>query len=268
MRLPLAAGPMLAVLAAGGSARAEGPEQGGPAGEPTRWTAATGLRVEQWIAPRGGALGLDVRLSLPEMEHGLFSVETFSWERLDVMEEDLGPDEGTTYQVLGLRRWFGGERARVFAGAHVMSFAGDPRGFTPWFGFRLGQASGGPALAAEVRLLGLGVVGWRGGAVETGELAVKVTGPRVGRLRLGGRARLRSVAEVQRDATMAAGIEMEWRDRPLFVGLGLQRLHRTAGTGPVDPETMMTMDADPPRPTSSIMMQLEVDMDLPRSITE
>jgi hypothetical protein len=149
-----------------------------------------------------------------------------------------------------------------------MSFAGDPRGFTPWFGFRLGQASGGPALAAEVRLLGLGVVGWRGGAVETGELAVKVTGPRVGRLRLGGRARLRSVAEVQRDATMAAGIEMEWRDRPLFVGLGLQRLQRTAGTEPVDPETMMTMDSDPPRPTSSIMMQLEVDMDLPRSITE
>ncbi len=271
MRLALATCSVLAGLAAGGSARADDPEQGPPAGEPTDWRAATGLRVEQWIAPRGSGMGLDVRLTLPEMEHGRFSVETFSWERLDVMEEELDPEDATTYQVLGLRRWFGSARAGVFAGAHVMSFAGHARGFTPWFGFRLGRITGGPVLAAEVRLLGLGIVGWRGGAVDTGELAVRVAGPRVGRFRLGGRGRLRSVSEVQRDATMSAGIETIWRGRPFFVGLGLERLERlapAAATAPVDPEAMMMMETTAPRPTSAIVMQIEVDMDLPRSIGE
>jgi hypothetical protein len=269
MRFVLAGWSVAAVLTAGaGGARAEGPEQGGPNHDPTDWRAATGLRVEQWITPRGGGMGLDVRLTLPEMQHGPWSVETFSWERLDVMGEDLDPDDGTLYQVLGLRRWFGSSRAGVFAGAHVMSFAGSARGFTPWFGFRLGRATGGPLLAAEVRLLGMGIVGWRGGAIDTGELAVRVAGPRVGRFRLGGRARLRSVSEVQRDATMSAGIETMWRGRPLFVGLGLERLQRAPDPTPVDPEAMMMMEGTAPRPTSAIVMQIEVDMDLPRSIAE
>lgn len=270
-RLALAASSALAFLAVEGGARANGPEEGeGGRGAGGEWRAATGLRVEQWIFPRGGGMGFDVRLTLPEMERGRFSVETFSWERLDVMEEELDPDAGTVYQVLGVRRWFGGARGGVFAGAHVMSVAaGHAHGFTPWFGFRLGRASGGPALAAEVRLLGLGVVGWRGGAIDTGELAVRVAGPRVGRFRIGGRARLRSVAEVQRDATMSAGIETAWRGRPLFLGLGIETLERAASTAPVDPDMMMMMmDSSSPRPTSAIVMQLEVDMDLPRSLAE
>jgi hypothetical protein len=216
-------------------------------------------------------MGLDVRLTLPEMEHGAYAVETFSWERLDVMEEELDPDAGTVYQVLGLRRWFGGETAGVFAGAHVMSYAaGTARGFTPWFGFRLGRASGGPHLAAEVRLVGLGVVGWRGGGVQSGEMAVRFAGPRVGRFRLGGRGRLRSVEAVQRDATISAGIETIWRGRPLFLGLGVDTLERAPSGAPADPELMMMMMETPaaPRPTSAIMVQLEVDMELPRSIAE
>lgn len=272
MRLALVSSSVLALLAAAGPARAEGPEEGGPPGEPTDWRAATGLRVEQWIFPRGSGMGLDVRLTLPEMEHGRFSVETFSWERLDVMEEELDPDAATTYQVLGLRRWIGGARAAAFAGVHVMSFARHARGFTPWFGFRLGRASGGPALAAEVRLLGLGIVGWRGGAVDTGELAVRAAGPAIGRFRLGGRARLRSVAEVQRDATISAGIETSWRGRPLFIGLGLERLERLEpAAAPVEPAmSLLAMEETgaAPQPTSAIVVQLEVDMDLPRSIAE
>jgi hypothetical protein len=265
MRRALASFSLVAVVAAAGAARAEGPER---SSEPTQWQAATGLRVEQWIAPRGGGMGLDVRLTLPEMAHGDWSVETFSWERLDVMGEELDSDEGTTYQVLGLRRWFGSSRARVFAGAHVMSFAGDARGFTPWFGFRLGRATGGPVLAAEVRLLGMGIVGWRGGTVDTGEVAVRATGPAVGRFRLGGRGRLRSVAALQRDATLSAGIEASWRGRPLYLGLGLERLERAADPVPVDPEVMMMAESSSPRPTSAVILQVEVDMDLPRSIGE
>ena len=265
MRFALASGCLFAVVAAAGGAQAEGPER---SSEPTEWQQATGLRVEQWIAPRGGGMGLDVRLTLPEMEHGDWSVETFSWERLDVMGEELDTEEGTTYQVLGLRRWFGGSRARVFAGAHVMSFAGDARGFTPWFGFRLGLATDGPALAAEVRLLGMGIVGWRGGTVDTGEIAIRAAGPAVGRFRLGGRGRLRSVANLQRDATMSAGIEASWRGRPLYVGLGLERLERAPDPVPVDPDAMMMTEDTSPRPTSALILQLEVDMDLPRSIGE
>lgn len=263
----------IAVLAAGPrGARADGPEGEGPgagAGTPD-WRAATGLRVEQWIAPRSGGMGLDVRLTLPEMEHAGFAVETFSWERLDVMEEDLDPDAGTVYQVLGVRRWFGGARAGVFAGAHVMTFADGPRGFTPWFGFRLGRSSGGPMLAAEVRLLGMGVIGWRGGGVDSGELGVRMTGPSLGRFRLGSRGRLRSVHDVQRDATISAGIETLWRGRPLFVGLGVETLERAPATpAPTDPEIMlMETAASAPRPTSAVMLQVEVDMDLPRSLAE
>ncbi len=261
-----------AITFAAGTARADGPEEtpGGGATTPD-WRAATGLRMEQWMTPRSGGMGLDVRLTLPEMEHAGFAVETFSWERLDVMEEDLDPDAGTVYQVLGVRRWFGSARAGVFAGAHVMTFADGPRGFTPWFGFRLGRAQGGPMLAAEVRLLGMGVIGWRGGGIESGELGVRVTGPSVGRFRIGGRGRLRSVHEVQRDAAISAGIETTWRGRPLFVGLGVDTLERTppASAAP-DPEMMMMMDsADAaPRPTSALMLQIEVDMDLPRSLAE
>lgn len=266
MRLLSAGCSLVAALAAAGAARAEGPER---TSEPTEWRAATGLRVEQWIAPRGGGMGLDVRLTLPEMEHGDWAVETFSWERLDVMGEELDTDEGTTYQVLGLRRWFGSARARVFGGVHVMSFAGDARGFTPWFGFRLGRATGGPVLAAEVRLLGMGIVGWRGGTVDTGEIAVRMAGPAVGpRFRLGGRGRLRSVANLQRDATASAGIEASWRGRPLYVGLGLERLERAPEPVPVDHDAMMMTEDTSPRPTSAIILQVEVDMDLPRSIGE
>jgi len=273
-RLAVASASAIAVLAIAGGARAQAPEQGSGAGSAPGWRAATGLKVEQWIAPRGGGMGLDVRLTLPEMEHDLFSVETFSWERLDVMEEELDPDAATVYQVLGVRHWFGGAQAGVFAGAHVMSYAaGDARGLTPWFGFRLGRAGGGPHLDGEVRLLGLGVVGWRGGAVDTGELAVRVGGPRVGRFRLGGRGRLRSVGEVQREATISAGIETPWRGRPIFVGLGVERLERAAESAPaaVDPEMMMMMttsESAAPRPTSAIMLQLEVDMELPRSLAD
>jgi hypothetical protein len=275
LRLALVTGPLAALAgSAWGQAAEQNPDA--PAAAPG-WRAASGLRAEQWIAPRGGGMGLDVRLTLPEMERGRFGVETFSWERLDVMEEELDPDEGTVYQVLGVRRWFGGERAGVFAGAHVMSFAGgDARGFTPWFGFRIGAATGGPSLAADVRLLGLGVVGWRGGGVDSGEVALRVTGPRVGRFRLGGRGRLRSVVDVQREATMSAGIETPWRGRPLFLGLGFVTLERAAASAPADPEPMATSmmaitgtsDSAAPRPTSAILLQLEVDMDLPRSLAE
>lgn len=278
LRLPLVIGPLAALAAMAGTARGQAAEQApGAPGAAPGWRAASGLKAEQWIAPRGGGMGLDVRLTLPEMERGRYSVETFSWERLDVMEEELEPTEATVYQVLGVRRWFGGEAAGVFAGAHVMSFAGHARGFTPWFGFRLGPASGGPALAADVRLLGLGVVGWRGGGVDSGEIAVRLTGPRIGRFRLGGRGRLRSVVDVQREATMSAGIETPWRGRPLFVGLGLVALERAAPGAPAGPEATALMtaaapagvaDSAAPRPTSAILLQLEVDMDLPRSLAE
>ena len=270
LRVVLASAAAIALASGPGPARADGQDEDpSPADGTHGWRAATGLRMEQWIAPRSGGMGLDVRLTLPEMEHARFAVETFSWERLDVMEEDLDPDAGTVYQVLGVRRWFGGAAASVFAGAHVMTFADGPRGFTPWFGFRLGR-DGGPMLAAEVRLLGMGVIGWRGGGIESGDLGVRLTGPTVGRFRLGGRGRLRSVHDVQRDAMISAGIETTWRGRPLFLGLGLETLERApAEAPPADPELMMMETAAAAqRPTSALMLHLEVDMDLPRSLAE
>jgi hypothetical protein len=225
------------------------------------WSAATGLRVEQWMAPRGGGLALDARLVLPEMVRGQLSVETFAWERLDVM--DSAATDHTVYQVLGVRRWLGRKSAAVFAGAHLMSFAVHARGFTPWIGFRLGQPGAGPSVVAEARLTGLGAVGWRGGGFDTGEVSVRMSGPRLGPVRLGGRGRVRSLAEVQRDATAAAGVETSFRGRPVFVGLGLEALEQSQ----TEIDDLM-MESQTVRTSAAVLLQLEIDMALPRSLTE
>lgn len=54
----------------------------------------------------------------------------------------------------------------------------------------------------------------------------------------------------------------------LYVGLGLERLERAPEPVPVDHDAMMMTEDTSPRPTSAIILQVEVDMDLPRSIGE
>src|SRR5262245_29524657 len=96
-------------------------EDGGGGGESGEgWRALTGLRLEQWIAPAGDHLRFDVRLTLPEMALGKhFSIETFSWERLDVAEEDSERrDDGAVYHLVGARY-------RQEAGGHAF-FVGAP----------------------------------------------------------------------------------------------------------------------------------------------
>jgi hypothetical protein len=244
------------------------------------WRAVTGLRIDQEATPRNGGLALGVRLTLPEMARGALSVETFRWERLDVTEDQsaLGEDDGTTYQVVGLRRRFEGTYLGAFTGAHVMSWSdGEARGFTPWFGARLGPADG-THLEADARLLGVAALDPRAGA-GVGDHDVTLRAASLPfphpRWRLGARARLRDLGKDggrRRDTSAALGVELFRGGRPIFVGLGVQR-HQVTSAAPPDAMVqaagvMPTAVALEPDTTidTTVLLQVEVDMALPTSL--
>ena len=246
-----------------------------------RWRATTGLRIDQQATPQNGALALGVRLTLPEMSRGALAVETFRWERLDVMEDQtaLGTDDGTTYQVLGLRRRFDGAWLGAFVGAHVMSWSdGEARGFTPWFGARVGRADG-LRLEADARLLGVAALDpIEEAGVDDADLTVRASGLPLPhpRWRLGARGRLRDLGRSggrRRDANAAVGVELLRGGRPIFIGLGVQRHQDVAAPAPQPDVALQSSlataepDAAPSVTTSTtILLQVEVDMVLPGSL--
>lgn len=241
------------------------------------WRATTGLRIDQQATPKGHSVALGVRLTLPEMSRGALSVETFRWERLDVTEDRtaLGKDDGTTYQVLGLRRRFDGALLGAFVGAHVMSWSdGEARGFTPWFGARLGHPDGA-RLEVDARLLGVAALD---PIPEQGtgdaDVTVRASGIPLPRWHLGARGRFRDLGhdgDRRRDTTGALGVELVRGGRPIFVGLGVQHHQDIPG----EPEyviqsasTAIVPGPEEEQPTSSttILLQIEVDMMLPSSL--
>jgi hypothetical protein len=221
------------------------------------WRASTGLRMDQQATPRDGGLALGVRLTLPEMARGALSVETFRWERLDVTQDRsaLGEDRGTVYQVLGVRQSFDGALLGAFVGAHVMTWSGtSARGVTPWLGARLGRARG-TRLEGEARLLGVAAIDPQPGA-NAGDidLAMRLSGVSLFRWQLGARARLRDLAQDggrRRDTSAALGLELSRAGRPIFVGLGAERL--VAPPGEMAPAGT---------PATVVLLQLEVDAGL------
>ncbi|HUS67140.1 MAG TPA: hypothetical protein VMZ28_21530 [Kofleriaceae bacterium] len=244
------------------------------------WRATTGLRIDQQATPKGESLALGVRLTLPEMSRGALSVETFRWERLDVTEDRsaLGEDDGTTYQVLGLRRRFDGALLGAFVGAHVMSWSdGEARGFTPWFGARLGREDGA-RLEADARLLGVAALDPIPEAgVGDADLTLRASGLPLPRWHLGARARLRDLGHDggrRRDATAALGVELVRGGRPIFVGLGVQR-HQDVPAPGSDYVIQSASTAIVPAPateddgittSTTVLLQIEVDMALPSSL--
>lgn len=267
----------LSVLAASASARADdGPRDDLGEDDAGGWRASTGLRLEQWATPRGDSIGIDFRLALPEMSRGSIGVETFTWERVDVTQDHGTSDEGTVYQLGGVRKHFGGELAGVFLGAHVMSWSGGARGFTPWLGLRVGR-EGGLSLTADARMLGLGVIGRHTERpLENADLTVRLNGPRIRWARIAGRGRLRDVTHDdlrQRDASGSLGVEVHRKGRPIFVGLGVQQLLIDERGRTPDDRIMILLPEDmqpatPGRPRATIMLHVEVDMEMPRSLTD
>ena len=244
------------------------------------WRATTGLRIDQQATPKGESLALGVRLTLPEMSRGALSVETFRWERLDVTEDRsaLGEDDGTIYQVLGLRRRFDGTHVGAFVGAHVMSWSdGEARGFTPWFGARLGREDGA-RLEADARLLGVAALDPIPEAgVGDADVTLRASGLPLPRWHLGARARLRDLGHDggrRRDATAALGVELVRGGRPMFIGLGVQR-HQDVPAPGSDYVIQSASTAIVPAPTpeddgvttsTTVLLQIEVDMALPSSL--
>jgi hypothetical protein len=272
----LAALPLVALLAK--VASAEPPREGtvhdgGEGASRARgWRAITGLRLEQWIAPVADHLRFDVRLTLPEMALGeRFSIETFSWERLDVAEGRPERGEGgTVYHLLGARYrrdagWYG-----LFVGAHAFSWSGHGRPLTPWLGVRFGDPQGA-SIAAEAHLLGVGPAGGELlSPLDDADITLSVDGPRIGSCRLAARGRMRDVRHPdrhQREQMMAAGIEFEWGRRRLFLGLGVQ--HQVRGQAIVD-DVMPTADRmegmPAPIESTAVLIHLDAETPLPRSL--
>ena len=228
-------------LAAGDPAHqleAAGPDTGeGGAG----WIAVHGPRTRQWLAPGRHGPHLTVDVALPEMALGSTQVETFRWERRDVL---AGGGDTTRYQVLGARHVHEGERAGAFVGAHLMSWAGRASVLTPWLGARLGAADGA-SLRLEARLAGLGLLGARADSPLSGAtLSLRAAAPRMGRWQPQARARwcdrgaaaadgadamssaAGAAAAPRREALLTLGVELErGRGRlrqPVFLGVGVR----------------------------------------------
>lgn len=249
--------------------RAEEPEA------PRGWRVASGLRVEQWIAPVDDHLRFDVRLALPEMAFGEhLSFATFDWERLDVAEGRSGRDEsGTVYNLLGARYRRERDTYGFFVGAHLLTWSGHGRPVTPWLGVRLGRLDG-PSITAEARLLGLGPQGGELlSPLDDADISVAIEGPRLGPCQIGARGRARDVRHPdrhQREQMASLGVEFGWGRRRLFVGLGIQHQMRRAariddaGDMPVD---RMAAEPAPGRiDSTAFMLHLDAETPLPRSI--
>ena len=228
-------------LAAGDPAHeleAAGPDSGasGP-----RWIVVRGPRTRQWLAPGQHGPHLTVDAALPEMAFGSAQVETFRWERRDVL---AGGGDTTRYQVLGARHLREGEWAGAFVGAHLMSWAGRASLLTPWLGARVGAADGA-SLRVEARLAGLGLLGARADSPLSGAtVSLLAAAPRMGRWQAQARghwcdrgaapgrgamspaAGVAAAAAPRREALLTLGVELErGRGRmrqPVFLGLGVR----------------------------------------------
>jgi hypothetical protein len=219
------------------------------------WIVVRGPRTRQWLAPGEDGPHLTVEIALPEMALGSAHVETFRWERRDVLAEaGEGGNQTTRYQVLGVRHLREGHRVGAFIGAHMMSWAGQPSLVTPWFGMRLGEAAG-PSVRLDARLAGLGVLGARGDSPLTGASFSLVTAaPQLGRWQVQARGRWcdRGTATgAGHEALLTVGVELErGRGRlrqPMFLGVGLRDGGEAGG--------------------SALLVHLDVTAPLPRGIT-
>ena len=269
-------------IAAPGRARAQAPTppergelDGGPGegGPDAGWHVASGLRLEQWIAPAGDHLRFDVRLHLPEMALGKhLSVATFAWERLDVAEGAGRGESGTVYQLLGTRYRREADAYGYFVGAHVLTWSGHGRPVTPWLGLRLGPRDG-PSISAEASLLGLGPQGGELlSPLDDADIGVAIEGPRIGPCQIEARGRVRDVIQPdrhQREHTAALGVELAWGQRRVFLGVGLQHLRRAAARDPGDMPGGPAMDPPPLAgriESTAVMLQIDAETPLPRSL--
>jgi hypothetical protein len=240
------------------------------------WRAATGLRVEQWIAPTDDHLRFNVRVTLPEVAFGdRLAFSAFAWERLDVAEgKKTRGENGTVYQLLGARYRSDHERYGFFVGAHALTWSGHGRPVTPWLGVRLGPVDG-PSITAEARLLGLGPQGGdMTSPLDDTDVSVAIEGPRLGPVQIAARGRARDVRHPdrhQREQMASLGVEFNWGPKRLFLGLGIQHQMRRAAAQddptamPPTAARMATPDIDPSESTA-VMLHLDAESPLPRSI--
>jgi hypothetical protein len=251
-------------------------EDDGEEGEPgDGWRAATGLRVEQWIAPADDHLRFDVRVTLPEVAFGQhLAFSAFAWERLDVAEgKSTRGENGTVYQLLGARYRSDHRGYGFFVGAHALTWSGRGRPLTPWLGVRVG-ATDGPNLTAEARVLGLGPQGGEmSSPLDDTDISLAIEGPRLGPVQIAARGRARDVRHPdrhQREQMASLGVEFNWGPKRLFLGLGIQhQVRRAAATEEPDamPPTAARM-ATPidPYDITAVMLHLDAESPLPRSI--
>jgi hypothetical protein len=251
---------------------AEG-EEGAPSG---RWRAATGLRVEQWIAPTDDHLRFNVRVTLPQVafgEHLAFSA--FAWERLDVAEgkKSNRGENGTVYQLLGARYRSEHRYHGFFVGAHALTWSGHGRPVTPWLGVRLGAVDG-PSITAEARMLGLGPQGGEmSSPLDDTDMSVAIEGPRLGPVQIAARGRARDVRHPdrhQREQMASLGVEFNFGPKRLFLGVGVQHQMRRANADALDvmPPTAarMATSAIDSFERTAVMVHLDAESPLPRSI--
>ena len=278
--IPLLAAAALAAPARAGAQPPRLPSQSQVDGTPGEgdagpgWRVASGLRLEQWIAPTGDHLRFDVRLHLPEMAFGKhLSIATLTWERLDVAEAAGRAESGTIYQLLGTRYRREADLYGYFVGAHLLTWSGHGRPVTPWLGLRVGRADG-PSIRAEASLLGLGPQGGELlSPLDDADISVAIVGPRIGRCQIEARGRVRDVIHPdrhQREQTAALGVELGWGQRRVFVGLGIQHLRRAAASR--DASEMPAGPSMDPSPidgridSTAVMVQLDAETPLPRSL--
>ncbi len=252
---------------------ADAGEEGAPA---EGWRAATGLRVEQWIAPANDHLRFNVRVTLPEVAFGEhFSFSTFAWERLDVAEgKSARGENGTVYQLLGARYRSDHQRYGFFVGAHVLTWSGHGRPVTPWLGVRLGEVDG-PSITADARVLGLGPQGGEmSSPLDDTDIGVSIEGPRLGPVQIAARGRARDVRHPdrhQREQMASVGVEFNWGPKRLFLGLGIQHQMRRAAAQD-DQDAMPPTAARMATPTidrsdsTAVMLHLDAESPLPRSL--
>jgi len=257
-----------------GSAADDDAEEGGPSGG---WRAATGLRVEQWIAPTDDHLRFNVRITLPEVAFGEhLGFAAFAWERLDVAEgkKSNRGENGTVYQLLGARYRRDHQHYGFFVGAHALTWSGRGRPVTPWLGVRLGPTDG-PSITGEARLLGLGPQGGEmSSPLDDTDISVAIEGPRLGPVQIAARGRARDVRHPdrhQREQLASVGVEFNWGPKRLFLGVGLQQqMRRAAAQGDQDvmPPTAarMATPAIDPYESTAVMVHLDAESPLPRSI--
>ncbi len=250
---------------------------GDEAGEPAEgWRAATGLRVEQWIAPTADHLRFNVRVTLPQVafgEHLAFSA--FAWERLDVAEgKRTRGENGTVYQLLGARYRSEHQHYGFFVGAHALTWSGHGRPVTPWLGVRLGEVDG-PSITAEARVLGLGPQGGEmSSPLDDTDVSVSIEGPRLGPVQIAARGRARDVRHPdrhQREQMASLGVEFNWGPKRLFLGVGVQhQMRRAAALQEQDmmppSATVMATPAIDPSESTAVMVHLDAESPLPRSI--